>query len=308
MLRTQWAHRLEGALFPAVPVPFTADRRIDIQAQEAYVAHMARQPITGVAVWAHTGRGLMLTPRERREVLRSWRAGLPEGAAIVAGAGGPDAVAMAEAALSDGADLIMAYAPSWLREKPEAEIVRYHKELAALGAPMVLFYLYEAAGGISYSPAVLDELMAIPNVVAIKMATLDSVMTYQDVAGQIRRAHPDVTLITGEDRFLGYSLMCGARGALIGMGAACTGMQAQLISSYLQGDYHRFMELNRKVDAYAQVTFVRPMEGYIQKMLVSLALQGVIPMESTCDPWGPGMTADEFESLKRVMREIGEVE
>lgn len=307
MLRAAWARRLEGALFPAVPVPFTADGRIDQAAQESYVAHMAKQHVAGVAVWAHTGRGLMLTPDQRRTVLRSWRQGLPEGAAIVAGAGGPDSVAMAEAALADGADLIMAYAPSWLRGKPESEILRYHQELADLGAPLLLFYLYEAAGGISYSPALLDELMAIPNVVGIKMATLDSIMTYQDVANQLRTAHPDVTLITGEDRFLGYSLMCGARGALIGMGAACTGIQHELIQSYLRGEYDRFMALNAKVDAYAQATFVRPMEGYIQKMLVSLALQGVIPTTSTFDPWGPGITKDEIVALERVMKSIGEV-
>ena len=30
-------------------------------------------------------------------------------------------------------------------------------------------------------------------------------------------------MITGEDRFLAYSLMCGAQAALIGMAAACTG-------------------------------------------------------------------------------------
>ena len=45
-----------------------------------------------------------------------------------------------------------------------------------------------------------------------KMATLDSVMTYQDVSRQLRERHPEKLFITGEDRFLGYSLRRGARG------------------------------------------------------------------------------------------------
>ena len=45
--------------------------------------------------------------------------------------------------------------------------------------------------------------------------------------------HPDKLLITGEDRFLGYSLMMGARAALIGMGAALTDIQAQLLETLL---------------------------------------------------------------------------
>ena len=64
----------------------------------------------------------------------------------------------------------------------------------------------------------------------IKVATLDSVMTFQDVARLIRRQAPDKVLITGEDRFLGYSLMCGAEAALIGMGAACTTLQSRALA------------------------------------------------------------------------------
>jgi 4-hydroxy-tetrahydrodipicolinate synthase len=52
----------------------------------------------------------------------------------------------------------------------------------------------------------LDDLLALPNVIGIKMATLDSVMTYQDVARHIQSRHPDKLLITGEDRFLWLQL------------------------------------------------------------------------------------------------------
>jgi 4-hydroxy-tetrahydrodipicolinate synthase len=307
MLRKEWSTRLEGALIPAVPVPLTADGRTHVQAQEAYVQHMAAQPIGGVAVWAHTGRGLQLPREQRNAVMRSWRSGLGKSVPIVAGAGGPGALRMAEDALANGADMLMAYAPAFLRDRPEAEILAYHQELAGLGAPLILFYLYEEAGGISYSPALLDQLFAIAGVVAIKMATLDSVMTFQEVAKQIATSHPDVLLITGEDRFLGYSLMCGGRAALVGMGAACTAMQADLLQAYRSQDFARFMALNRKVDAYAQVTFSQPMEGYIQRMLWSLALQGIIPAEATCDPWGPAVSRQEIAELERVMQAIGEV-
>ena len=73
-------------------------------------------------------------------------------------------------------------------------------------------------------------------VVGIKMATLDSVMTYQDVSRQLRERHPEKLFITGEDRFLGYSLRRGARAALIGMGAICCDLQAELIRAHAAGD------------------------------------------------------------------------
>jgi 4-hydroxy-tetrahydrodipicolinate synthase len=91
---------------------------------------------------------------------------------------------MAERAASLGADAILCYPPTWLRENPNRDhlILDHHRKVAEVGLPLILFYLYEAAGGIAYSPNVLDELLALPNVVGIKMATLDSVMTYQDVS------------------------------------------------------------------------------------------------------------------------------
>ena len=38
---------------------------IDTLAQERYARWMARQPVGGVAVWAHTGRGLRLSESQR---------------------------------------------------------------------------------------------------------------------------------------------------------------------------------------------------------------------------------------------------
>ncbi len=58
---------------PAVPVPFGGNGEIDTQLQDTYVAGMAEQSIGGVAVWAHTGRGMKLTDDQRASVMRAWR-------------------------------------------------------------------------------------------------------------------------------------------------------------------------------------------------------------------------------------------
>ena len=62
------------------------------------------------------------------------------------------------------------------------------------------FYLYEAAGGMAYTPDVIRAILSIKGVVGIKVATLDSVMTYQDVLAAVH-ARDDTLAITGEDRY-----------------------------------------------------------------------------------------------------------
>jgi 4-hydroxy-tetrahydrodipicolinate synthase len=305
------SERLTNGLIAATPVTFDENGKLHVGGHESYLRHMAHQPIAGVAVWAHTGRGLMLDDETARRVLHDWREALPE-KVLIAGVGSHDesperataiTLQMAENAARLGADALLVYPPTWLRDDPRKDIfiAEHHRRVAAIGLPLILFYLYEEAGGISYSRAVLDELLVLPEVVGIKMATLDSVMTYQDVARLVQARHPDKLFITGEDRFLGYSLRRGARAALIGMGAICSDLQAELIMSDKLGKATRFLTLSDAFDLLAETIFVKPMEGYIKRLLWALVHLGVIPFEAAHDPWGPQLPAQEFDDVGRAL-------
>jgi 4-hydroxy-tetrahydrodipicolinate synthase len=302
--------QLTGGLVPAAPVPFDSNAKLHKAAHESYLRYMSSQPIAGVAVWAHTGRGLMLDAETARQVLQDWRDALPEKIVIsgvgAKGTSNPEqataqTVNMAETAAKMGADALLVYPPTWLREHDLSDqlIVEHHRRVSQVGLPIILFYLYEAAGGISYSPTVLDELLRIPQVLGIKIATLDSVITYQKISRQLQERHPDKLLITGEDRFLGYSLRRGARAALIGLGAICCELQAELIRANEAGNTDRFLELSDAVDILAEAIFISPMEGYIKRILWALVHLGVIPRSAAHDPWGPELPTDQFNEIGR---------
>lgn len=250
---------------------------------------MAAQQVAGVAVWAHTGRGPHLSGEERRCVLSTWRAALPD-RVIVAGA---NSLEMAREAKVLGADALLAFPR---RDDP----VRYHQALGR-ELPLIAFYLYEAAGGVAYNDDTIRALLALPEVIGIKVATLDSVMTFQRIA-DIAHAYPDKLLITGEDRFMGYSLMMGARGALVGMGAALTDLQARMLAAYGARDVPEFQRLSSLVDAFGIATFTKPLEGYVRRMMWALAADGVLPADACDDPWGPELGAEEREVVAGAVR------
>jgi 4-hydroxy-tetrahydrodipicolinate synthase len=137
------------------------------------------------------------------------------------------------------------------------------------------------------------------------VATLDSVMTFQRLAAVVQR-HPDKLLITGEDRFLGYSLMLGARAALVGMGAALPALQAGLLRACAQTDWPAFHARSALCDRLAMATFTPPMEGYVRRMLWAAAADGALPADACDDPWGPPLPADERATVERVVREVRE--
>src|SRR4026208_2009879 len=73
----QLKEKLAGGLIPAAPVMFDRAHQFHERAHAAYVDYMRAQPIAGVAVWAHTGRGLHLTKDIARKVIDDWREALP---------------------------------------------------------------------------------------------------------------------------------------------------------------------------------------------------------------------------------------
>ncbi len=315
------ADRLRGCVVPAVPVPFGDDGDIDVELQDAYVSWMARHEIGGVAIWAHTGRGTKLTDEQREQVARTWRSGL-DGHALICGVGVSDSVDLpsdpdsltevvlravadsAAAARSYGADAALVYPPNALSDLPEAEerVLEYHRAAGAAGIPLIAFFLYEAAGGVSYSPALIKRLLELDSVVGIKVATLDSVITYQDILDVVTRV-PDALPITGEDRFLGYSLMAGAQSALIGMAAAVTDRCTALLNAHASKRWSDFHELSSMLDVFSRTTFVAPMEGYVQRMLWALEADGVFSRPAH-DPWCPTLELNERDRVFSAVRAL----
>lgn len=285
---------------------------------------MSTHDIGGVAVWAHTGRGLHLDAETRSAVLTSWRTALPARAVIVAGCGVPagtnlpsdarartDAViraslAMAEEARDGGADALLVHPPEALAALPDAaaRAIELHRALGAAGLPLIAFLLYQRASGLEYDDPTLDGILDLPQVAGVKLATLDSVMRFQDIAARLTSAFPETLLITGEDRFLGYSLLLGARAALIGMGAARPAMQAALVRASLSRDWPAFVSLTSACDAFSRATFVEPMEGYIRRMLWALAADRIIPDDGCHDPFGPALPSAQRTRVLDVMRAL----
>src|SRR5207249_417507 len=137
----------------------------------------------------------------------------------------------------------------------------------------------------------LHGILSLPAVIGIKVATLDSVMTFQRVAA-VMREHPDKLLITGEDRFLGYSLMMGARAALIGMGAALTELQASLLRAVALGGL-----MPKPKQPHIVVVGAGAFGGW-----TALFLRRQGARVTLLDAWGPGNSRASSGGETRVIR------
>ena len=127
-------------------------------------------------------------------------------------------------------------------------------------------------------------------------------MTFQQLAVAVSEV-PGALLVTGEDRFLGYSLMMRSRCALIGLAAGCTDLSVALMNAWMSGDGERFLRCAATIDRFAQATFVAPMEGYVQRMLWVLEDDGVLP-RAAVDPFAPALDALDRERVRVAVNTI----
>lgn len=298
--------RLRGTVLPAVATPMDPRGVVDLNALRGYAERIAACPVGGVAVWAHTGRGLYLSGADRRRVLGVWRAAVD--GPVVAGVGVPKSVrttglreavdatvAMAVQAAEGGADAVMVYPLAQLDGDEDAAVALHEEAAAASGLPVLGFFLHGEAGGYPYPPRLVTRLLALPAAAGIKLATLDRAMACQDA---IRAAQPGGKLvITGEDRMFGPSLMWGADSALVGIAAARVSLTSAVLGAWRAGDHSRFVRASARLDAFAEATFLAPIEGYVQRMLWAAVWEGLVPEEAAHDPYGPRLPEADREAV-----------
>ncbi|WP_175407271.1 dihydrodipicolinate synthase family protein [Streptomyces sp. TRM64462] len=313
---THLVERVRGTVLPAVVTPMDAHGTVHFGALRRYAERIAAGPVGGVAVWAHTGRGLYLSDADRDRVLRVWREVLDARLPVVAGAGVPrsagrvgareaaDATAaMAVRAAEGGADAVMVYPPAWLDGDGDAAVALHERVAAESGLPVLGFFLHGEAGGYPYPPELVARLLEVPSVAGVKLATLDRAMACQDA---IDAAVDGKLVVTGEDRMFGPSLMWGADSALVGIAAARVPLTAAVLTAWRKGDHGAFVRASGRLDRFAKVTFRAPLEGYVRRMLWAAVWEGLVPEEAAHDPYGPGLPDAERRAVVACLEALAE--
>ena len=210
-----------AGIIPAIVTPMTDDGEIDESSVEPYVDWLVTQGPVALAVNVDTGEGPHLSRDERRRMLTLVREAVDGRCAIVAGVGGPstrDGVMNALQAADAGADALLVFpVGAFLSQPLRLDVaVGYHEAIAAAtDLPLILFQLQPALGGVIFPAAVLDRLLAIPSVVAIKEASFDP-LRFTGMRARVDAAGRPITLLTGNDNFIAESFLLGAEGALLG--------------------------------------------------------------------------------------------
>jgi len=147
-----------AGIYPITPTPFDEQGRIDVESIQTMTAFMLRRGVDGLAILGVMGEADRLTDAERDQVVEAFRRALPEGKALVVGAGanGTDAAIQAcRRAEGLGADALLVTPP---RIQNEGVLFGYYERVAKAAVVPLIVQDYPPATGVLMTPALLARL------------------------------------------------------------------------------------------------------------------------------------------------------
>jgi 4-hydroxy-tetrahydrodipicolinate synthase len=228
-----------------------------------------------------TGEGPHLSAEERVRVIEIVAAEVGDRTLIVAGLAGSftaQSCRLAADAAGAGARALLVFPISVYQGEPlDPEIpARYHQAVhETSGLPLIAFQLQPALGGVNFSSEVLERLMTVEGVVAIKEASFDA-KRFVDTVRAVRAAAPDAVVLNGNDNFLLEAYVLGADGALLGFGTLAAREQVEMFEAVRAGDQGRANELAGILQPLCDAIFAAPVRDYRARIKHALATLGVI--------------------------------
>ncbi|RPJ43298.1 MAG: dihydrodipicolinate synthase family protein [Deltaproteobacteria bacterium] len=300
--------KLQGSL-PASLCPFRADCSVDEDAFAAHVRWLAEASRGGGIVCnGHAGEVASLTRQERKRVVEIAVREAKGKAPVVAGVytDSPlEAVEFARDSESAGADAILLFPPPVFGgggNRTEVMVVNYARTVAAAIRIGVVIFQFPIAG-LGYPTEILLRLLEIPNVVGVKEGS-DHLPTFERNLRAIKKARPEVSVVTTNNTMLFASTALGADGILSGSGSVVADLHAELFAAVRGGDLRAAQKVNDRIWPLTQVFYCDPIVNMHNRMKVALEYLGRQPKAVVRPPLEP-LTAEERGRIIRGVQEAG---
>ena len=290
-------------------LPMYADQSIDFASLGRYLAWIAAQRPTAIAMNMDASEGPALDRDEQLAVLEASKRAIGGACPLVSGliAGSTrDAVRFGRELAAAGAEALAIFPPfpTFLGKPVPGEMIeRYHRAIAdGVGLPMFAFQ-FPVAWGPDFPPETLARLASIPQVIGLKEASFDTTKTVETI--DAARALPrKLGILTGSDTFILEAMILGCDGALIGFAGTATAELIEMHDAVERRDYDRAHAIWATLGPLARYCWRAPIRDYRPRMKEVLKLQGLFPHATVREPQLPVDDAERAE-IARLARHAG---
>jgi len=296
-------------IIAAPALPMKPDFSIDWESLRSYMAWIAKQKPTAIAMNMDASEGPSLTRDEMLEVVRVSRkvinGACPLLSGLIAGSTA-DAVAFGKALKAAGAQGLAVFPPfpTFLGNPvPTRMIYKYHKAIAdGVDLPLIAFQ-FPKAWGPDFPPETLRELVKIPQVIGLKEASFDTTKTLETI-DTARTLPRKIGIMTGSDTFILEAMIFGCDGALIGFAGTATDQLIRMHKALEAKDFDTAFEIWSRLGPLARYAWRAPIRDYRPRMKEVLVMQGLIRHAAVRPPQLP-VDKTERAELRRLAEHAG---
>lgn len=216
-------------MIAALVTPWDPAGGIDKGGLERLVERVIGAGADGISPGGSTGEGAMLTPDQRVQLTRLVRALTPADLPVISGLPlrtPAEGIAELHALAEAGATAALVGPPAYYPLSDDA-VRRLFAELADVAPLPVVLYCIPRFTKVTFSPQVVRELAAHPNIIGIKDSSRD--LEYQQDLIAATGGH-EFSVITGTDTLLVASLAMGVAGTI----AASVNLVPELVKSIFE--------------------------------------------------------------------------
>ena len=236
--------RFKG-IFPALITPMHADGSVNFNALGLLIERLISQGVNGFYVDGSTGEAFLLTPEERREVIRAaarFTAGRVTLIAQIGCVSTAQAIELARFAESCGYNAVSSVAPFYYKFS-FPEIKKYYFDIAdAVDIPMVIYNI-PLFSGVSLSADQMSEFLSDPRFLGVKHTSTDLF-----ALRQFKTAFPDKIVFNGFDETFLAGLSMGADGAIGSTYNFMADRFIRIYNAFRAGDIRTAMEEQATAD------------------------------------------------------------
>jgi 4-hydroxy-2-oxoglutarate aldolase len=290
--------KLKGIYAP-IATPF-ARGEIAYDKLEKNLTFWLGSDLSGVVVMGSNGEFVLLSSKEKEELMRAVCAQAKGKKPVIAGTGAESTVEtmrLGEKAAEAGADEVLVVTPNYYKGgMTDPVLARFYTDVADASPLPVILYNMPRNTGINISAKLAVELARHPNIIGIK----DSGGNIVQIADMIRNAPEGFSVFAGSASFLYASLSLGATGGTLALANVFPNECARLQTLFEAGKLKEARDLQMNlIDSNNAVTARWGIPG-LKAAMEMIGLYGG-------DPRPPLMPLAEAnrEELRKILAQTG---
>ena len=226
---------IHGIIVPIL-TPMTEDGQINLKALKPEIDRLIGAGVHGIFAFGTNGEGYILSAEEKRDVLAAVVEYTAGRVPVYAGTGcvsTAETIALSRWAQEAGADVLSIITP-WFAAASQEELYLHYRAVAETVDLPILLYNIPARTGNALTPATVERLAQLPDIVGVK----DSSGNFDNILQYIERTRErkDFTVLSGNDSLILWTLLAGGRGGVAGCANVFPRTLVRIYECFATGD------------------------------------------------------------------------